>query len=100
MKNFLIALGLLVLIIFVKNLYEDNQFSKGEIEILNSELLIKETTINKLQKEKNFLIKKLKIERSKNRIPKKIKLKVRPIEIVPEITPEVIPQQTDTLTNF
>lgn len=101
MKNFLVAVGLLILIMFIKNFYEDNHFLKGEIELLNYEIMKKENSINKLQKEKKVLIKQLEFEKHKNKQPKKIKRKfVKPIEVTPEPIIEVAPQKVDTLGNF
>jgi type II secretory pathway component PulC len=90
MKNFLIALGLLMVIIFIKNLYKDKQFLDEEVKILEFELFEKDNIIKNLNKDIVVLNKKLKEESKKLEKPKKKKI-INPKIVVSE------PTKVDTL---
>lgn len=98
MKNFLIALGLLIVIVFIKNLYKDKQFLSEEVQILEFELLEKDSIIQTLNKDKMILNKKFKEELEKIKKTKKKKF-IRPkIEVVEPPKIEVVePEITDTI---
>jgi len=94
MKNFLIALGLLTIIVFIKNLYKDNQFLTEEVEILNYELLEKDSIIKNRDDRYKILSNKIRTltQKPKKKIKKIIKKNptdtIKPIQekiIVPEI---------------
>jgi len=94
MKNFLIALGLLTIIVFIKNLYKDNQFLTEEVEILNYELLEKDSIIKNRDDRYEIISNKFRTltQKPKKKIKKVIKKNptdtIKPVQekiIVPEI---------------
>lgn len=97
MKNFLIALLLLVVIVSVKNLYMDKKFLEEEVTMLEFELSEKEKTVKNLEQEKLVLMDSIQVEKKKNIKKPKIKVVIpKKIESVVVIKEEQI---KDTTTN-
>lgn len=102
MKNFLIALGLLMVIMFVKNLYEDKESLEFDMEVMKQELGQKEQSLLQLQKENKELIVKLQKEKNKIRKPKKEKRIIKSLVEQPIVEPQetIIKEIKDTLVNL
>ena len=98
MKNFLIALVIMLLFCFIKNIYDDTNFLSEEADMLNYEILQKELIIKKLKKENFILVDKLEKEKKKIKQPKKIKKKInKPVGVTPEPLLNNNLQTVDTL---
>jgi hypothetical protein len=98
MKNFLIALVIMLLFCFIKNIYDDTNFLSEEVDMLNYEILQKELIIKNLKEENFILVDNLKKEKKKIKQPKKNKKKInKPVEISPEPLLNNNPQTIDTL---
>ena len=98
MKNFLIALVIMLLFCFIKNIYDDTNFLSEEVDMLNYEILQKELIIKNLKEENFILVDNLKKEKKKIKQPKKNKKKInKTVEISPEPLLNNNPQTIDTL---
>jgi hypothetical protein len=67
MKNFLIALVIMLLFCFIKNIYDDTNFLSEEVDMLNYEILQKELIIKNLKEENFILVDNLEKERKKEK---------------------------------